>query len=157
MKLLNLFFIICLFNISCTVQKPKAESNAVSARVNHIALYVYDLQKSRNFYENIVGLKWIQEPFKDGLHEWFDIGGAQFHIIKGAKDVTEHSKMSHICFSVRSVDDFIVKLKKAGISYTNWKGDSQEPTVRVDGVKQIYFTDPDGYWIEINDDQLKAQ
>jgi lactoylglutathione lyase len=24
-------------------------------------------------------------------------------------------------------------------------------TTRVDGVKQIYFKDPDGYWIEIND------
>jgi lactoylglutathione lyase len=24
--------------------------------------------------------------------------------------------------------------------------------VRVDGVKQIYFQDPDGHWLEINDD-----
>jgi catechol-2,3-dioxygenase len=25
--------------------------------------------------------------------------------------------------------------------------------VRPDGVKQIYFQDPEGYWIEINDDK----
>jgi lactoylglutathione lyase len=30
-------------------------------------------------------------------------------------------------------------------------GEKMAITNRVDGVKQIYFKDPDGYWIEIND------
>jgi lactoylglutathione lyase len=25
---------------------------------------------------------------------------------------------------------------------------------RVDGIKQIYLQDPDGYWIEVNDDKF---
>ena len=29
------------------------------------------------------------------------------------------------------------------------------PTVRVDGVKQVYFVDPDGLWFEINVDVQK--
>ncbi|MBC7912784.1 MAG: VOC family protein [Pyrinomonadaceae bacterium] len=126
--------------------------NTITTRINHIALSVYDLDKSREFYEKIIQLKRIEEPFKDGLHEWFTIGGsAQFHLIKGATIITEHHKSSHNCFSVSSVDAFILHLNKHNIPFINWKGEANIPTVRVDGVKQIYLKDPDGYWIEIND------
>ena len=50
-----------------------------------------------------------------------------------------------------SVDAFIPNLTKNNIAYENWAGQSNAVTNRVDGVKQIYFKDPDGYWIEIND------
>jgi lactoylglutathione lyase len=42
-------------------------------------------------------------------------------------------------------------LEKNKIEYENWAGQKMTVTTRVDGVKQIYFKDPDGYWIEIND------
>ncbi|MBL7764406.1 MAG: VOC family protein, partial [Chitinophagaceae bacterium] len=42
-------------------------------------------------------------------------------------------------------------LKKNNIPFESWTGEKNTWTNRVDGVKQIYFTDPDGYWIEIND------
>jgi lactoylglutathione lyase len=53
---------------------------------------------------------------------------------------------------VASIDDFIANLKKNNIEYENWAGEKNTVTKRVDGIKQIYFRDPDGYWIEINDD-----
>jgi len=37
------------------------------------------------------------------------------------------------------------------IWYGNWAG-KKEPQVRPDKVAQIYLQDPDGYWIEVNDD-----
>ena len=37
------------------------------------------------------------------------------------------------------------------IEYENWAGQKMQVTKRVDGVYQIYFKDPDGFWIEIND------
>ncbi len=121
-------------------------------RLNHIAVYVYNLEKSADFYEKIVQLKRIPNPFNDSLHEWFSIGGAaQLHIIKGAADVSEHIKNSHICFSVPSVDTFIFNLRKNKIGFMNWAGNQDSTTTRADGVKQIYFKDPDGYWIEVND------
>lgn len=126
---------------------------SLKVRINHIALYVFDLEKSRDFYEKVVQLTWIKNPFNDSLHEWFSIGdAAQLHIIKGAKELTEHIKNSHICFSVPSVPDFITNLNKHHIGYTNWPGEANAITVRPDGIKQIYFKDPDGYWIEVNDD-----
>jgi lactoylglutathione lyase len=42
-------------------------------------------------------------------------------------------------------------LDKNKIEYENWAGDKMAVTTRVDGVKQIYFKDLDGYWVEIND------
>jgi lactoylglutathione lyase len=147
------FLFSVAFIIVCSSLKGQTTATKLpKVRINHIAVYVLDLEKSRNFYENVVQLTWIKNPFNDSLHEWFSIGDAvQLHLIKGAKEVTEHVKNSHICFSVPSVDDFIVNLKKHNIAFTNWLGDNNTFNVRVDGVKQLYFKDPDGYWIEVND------
>ena len=124
--------------------------------LNHIAVYVHNLQVSSAFYQNIIGLETIDEPFKDGKHTWFSLGAAgQLHLISGASNEMEQIKDRHLCFSVVSIENFIKNLEKNKIVFTNWKGDSKSPTVRPDGVKQIYFQDPDGYWIEINNDQNK--
>jgi len=136
--------------------QPSANSDAPVLTLNHIAIYVYDLKKSTTFYENVLGLKQIPEPFHDGKHTWFTIGAAgSLHLIQGAPANISRDKNDHLCFSVRSVDEFIANLDKHKIEYTNWPGTAKAPTVRVDGVKQVYFVDPDGHWIEINDALLK--
>src|SRR5215213_916462 len=120
--------------------------------LNHIALYVTNLQKSTAFYRQVIGLDTIPEPFHDGKHTWFSIGQGHLHLIEGAQEAVKHPKNTHVCFSVPSLDEFISRLDRAGINYSNWPGTSKSPTVRADGIKQIYFQDPDGYWIEVNDD-----
>jgi lactoylglutathione lyase len=122
------------------------------ARLNHIALYVLDLKTSTAFYQNIIGLDTIPEPFHDGRHTWFTIGPqSHLHLIQGAKIKSSHEKNSHLCFTIASVEEFAQTLRAKDIGYENWAGEKNTITTRVDGVKQIYFTDPDGYWIEIND------
>jgi lactoylglutathione lyase len=131
---------------------PTNKLMAQSPRVNHIAFYVVDLTVSTHFYRDIIGLDTIPEPFHDGRHTWFSIGPkAHLHIISGAKEKKLHEKNSHLCFSVASVTDFMERLKQNQIEFENWAGEKNVYTNRVDGVKQIYFKDPDGYWIEIND------
>jgi lactoylglutathione lyase len=122
-------------------------------RLNHIARYVVDLKSSTQFYQQVVGLDTIPEPFHDGRHTWFSIGiHGHLHIISGAKAKIPHDKNTHLCFSVLSINDYIANLKKNGVEYENWAGEKNTVTTRIDGVKQLYFKDPDGYWIEINDD-----
>ena len=122
------------------------------AMLNHIAVYVVDLKTSTAFYKDIVGLDTIPEPFHDGRHTWFSVGvKSHLHIISGATTKKEHDKNSHLCFSVPSVAEFVKVLEKNKVDYENWTGEKKTVTTRVDGVKQIYFKDPDGYWIEIND------
>ena len=121
--------------------------------LNHVAVYVFDLKKSTDFYKDIIGVTLIPEPFHDGKHSWFKIGEhSQLHLIEGAKAVTAHEKNSHLCFSVAAMDGFIASLTKNNIPFENAKGDANAVTMRPDGVKQIYFKDPDGYWIEVNND-----
>ena len=122
------------------------------AFLNHIALYVTDLNKSTAFYRDIIGLDTIPEPFHDGKHTWFSVGPkSHLHLIEGAGNITDHNKNNHLCFSVSSVETFITILKKKNVEFENWAGGKSVFNTRVDGVKQIYFRDPDGYWIEIND------
>lgn len=121
--------------------------------LNHIAVYVKDLQKATSFYMNVIQLDTIPEPFHDGKHTWFSVSeNSHLHLIQGAREVTQHDKNSHLCFSVPSVKEVISRLNDHKITYESWLGKQREITTRVDGVKQIYFKDPDGYWIEINDD-----
>ena len=119
--------------------------------LNHIAHYVHDLGKSTDFYLNIVGLDTIPNPFRDNKHTWFSIGyKSHLHLLAGAEPPKQHNKNIHLCFSVPDIDLFIAKLTKARIPFEDWPGNKQQVTLRSDGVKQIYFTDPDGYWVEIN-------
>jgi lactoylglutathione lyase len=148
-KISPLALIVLFFSLM-----PVNQLMAQSPRVNHIAFYVVDLTTSTNFYRDMIGLDTIPEPFHDGRHTWFSIGGnAHLHIISGAKEKTYHDKNSHLCFSVASVADFMARLNSHHIEFENWAGEKGVVTNRVDGVKQIYFKDPDGYWIEINDAQ----
>lgn len=122
--------------------------------INHIAVYVVNLETSTNFYRDVIGLEVIPEPFHDGRHTWFSIGDhAALHIISGAKAKIDHDKDSHLCFSVTSMEPFIAQLEKNKVAYESWLGQVNAVTTRADGIRQIYFKDPDGYWIEINNDK----
>lgn len=142
--------IVSLVSVNSFAQaQPKKK-----AVLNHIALYVKDLQVSTGFYMNVIGLDTIPEPFHDGRHTWFSVGlQGHLHVISGAVNQLPREKNAHLCFSVPSVTEFITVLKKNNIPYENWAGEKSAVTNRVDGVKQVYFQDPDGYWIEINDDK----
>ena len=130
----------------------QSDLNKVKPTLNHIAVYVKNLKISTDFYQRIIQLDTIPEPFHDGRHTWFSIGAlSHLHLIEGAKEITSHEKNSHLCFTIPSVLDFIKILNANNIEYEDWPGKKMQVTNRVDGVHQIYFKDPDGYWIEIND------
>ncbi|HJW18186.1 MAG TPA: VOC family protein [Flavisolibacter sp.] len=143
-KILSLFALVFLLGVTSSIaQKPV---------LNHIAHYIYDLQRSTAFYTQVIGLDTIPEPFHDGKHTWLSIGEkTHLHLIQGATTPEAHDKNSHICFTVPSVEQFIKRLKNAGVAFEDWAGTPGAVTHRVDGVLQIYFKDPDGYWIEVND------
>jgi lactoylglutathione lyase len=122
------------------------------ARINHTAIYVVDVKASVAFYKDVIGLDTIPEPFHDGKHAWFKTGpGTALHVIQGAPETKEYYKNQHTCYSVASVEKFIQLLKQKNITWEDRDGAKYAVTTRTDGVKQIWFTDPDGYWIEVND------
>lgn len=147
-------FLILLLIVMMSLRMNAQQGKPV---LNHIAHYVQNLKTSTAFYMDVVKLDTIPEPFHDGKHTWFAVSAdSHLHLIEGAKNVTAHDKNSHLCFSAPSVDEVIARLKARNIPYENWAGQQGQVTNRVDGIKQIYFRDPDGYWIEFNDDYPKT-
>ena len=143
-----IFSILCLFVMF-------RSASAQSPQFNHTTIYVVDMNKSADFYEKTMMLKRIPEPFHDNRHIWLKIcEHNQLHIVQGAKEITEHTINIHLAFSVPSVENFAKHLDELNVKYGNWAQDSKTPQVRADGIKQIYLQDPDGYWIEVNDDKF---
>ena len=148
------FSFSCLFSFLIAVAFVSSSSAQSTTAINHVALYVFDLRKSSDFYKNVMQLQEISEPFKDGKHVWFRIGPhSQLHIIQGGK-LQEHDINTHLAFSVKDLKKFMDHLDKSGVRYGSWKGEAKQITARPDGVKQVYLQDPDNLWIEVNDDKF---
>jgi lactoylglutathione lyase len=140
------------FALLALVACAAVSRGADSPRFNHAAFYVVDLKISADFYRDVVGLKEIPEPFRDGRHAWFEIGpGIALHVISGAAAPLPKEKRNHLCLSVPSMAAFTARLEKHQVAYEDLAGKKSAVTRRPDGVHQIYFQDPDGNWIEIND------
>lgn len=137
---------LLILNIALSAQSK------LPMRVNHLAIFVKDIKQSRVFYTQVLGLDSISEPFHDGLHLWLNMGGgASIHVIGGAPERKEYFLNNHLCLSTSSVEDFKKILEKHNIVWYNAGKEKGKTTTRVDGVKQIWIQDPDGYWLEIND------
>jgi lactoylglutathione lyase len=147
--LILLFSFISIKDFAQSINKPRAT-------LNHTAIYVVDVKASAAFYQSIIGLDTVPEPFHDGKHAWFSTGpGIMLHVIQGAPAKKEYYKNQHTCFSVASLEAFTALLKKNNIPWEDRDGAKHAITTRVDGIKQLWLQDPDGYWIEINDAAFK--
>ncbi len=135
-----------------TALSAQTNQNKPKAQLNHVAIFVVDLQKSMAYYSNFFQLDTIPEPFHDGKHAWYSIApGIALHVIQGADKPKEYFLNNHMCFSVPSIEKFVEKLKAAHMGWVNAKAEPGVITTRIDGVKQIWVNDPDGYFIEVND------
>src|SRR6516225_4766542 len=57
-------------------------------QIDHVSVLITDLERSRRFYRDILGLREIAKPRTFGFSVlWFDLGGQQLHLLlKPAKD-----------------------------------------------------------------------
>ena len=113
---------------------------------NHVALQVESIEISAKFYRDIVGLEQIEVP--DSLktkRAWFNMGNFQMiHLLNGrTKPVENDRNGSHFSLFVASMDNAEAVMKANNIPFFK--------QIRFGGVKQIYFSDPDGYLIELNE------
>jgi lactoylglutathione lyase len=132
----------------------QANAQQNNVHINHTAIYVIDIQKTSAFYSNIIGLDTVPEPFHDGKHIWYSTGAhSMLHVIQGATEKRAYYKNQHTCFTVPDFEIFLGKLQSANWTWEDVAGKKNAITTRIDGVHQIWLQDPDGYWLEINDDK----
>ena len=120
-------------------------------KIDHVAVYVVNLQQSGKFYMDILGLDTMPELFHDKRHFWFSLGaGISLHMIQGAEKSKEYFQNDHLCLRTDNVVAFTKHLEANKVVWFDVKGNPNKITSRVDGVQQVWVKDPDGYWIEVN-------
>lgn len=77
--------------------------------------------------------------------------GRQLHLIPRPRFKVSVNKAVHFALTTADVSSFVAHLNDLAIDYTDWLDTPDKSYVRKDGIKQVYFQDPDGYWIEVND------
>ncbi len=120
---------------------------------NHIALSVKDVNKSVEFYQKLLKLEEIKNTASDSKTRWLSLNeGKQLHLIPRPNFEIKINKAVHFALSTPDLDSLIDNLNNLKIEFSDWHDVPNKIYVRKDGIKQIYFQDPNGYWIEINND-----
>ncbi|HEX3461974.1 MAG TPA: VOC family protein [Acidimicrobiales bacterium] len=115
-------------------------------RILHHSVNVGDsLDQMVEFYRSMFSLEDANRPDIPGVAgHWFSVGDAQIHLVSAeAGDDTIRPFGPHECFGVEDLDAAIAELEEKGIPY---KKGSQGPVV------QVWFADPAGHTIEIQQD-----
>lgn len=123
---------------------------------DHYTIRVRNLDRSAAFYKEVLELEEITNRTEKEYIRWFSLGKGELHIAEKPDEVVETNVGLHMALAVEDIDPLITRLKERGVTIHDSKGTPNQTTTRADGVLQIYFKDPDGYWIEVNNALMYA-
>jgi glyoxylase I family protein len=117
--------------------KPKA--------LNHAAFRVTNVEKARDFYENVIGLKQIPRPQMGIGGAWYGVGEAAIHIISADNPMRVSSDIDptgpHIAIEVEDYEAAKQAITQRGLKFQELK---------MDGFGALLWVhDPDGNTIEL--------
>ena len=142
---------LLLITLSFSGLLQAQENTSFNFTFNHLALSVKDVNRSAAFCANVLKLDEITNRSKLEGVRWFSLGqGKELHLISTLKENVTINKAVHLALTTSNFDSFIRTLDAMSIPYSDWPGQSHKINIRADGIKQVFFQDPDGYWIEVN-------
>jgi len=114
--------------------------------LNHVAVNVSDLSKSKGFYGETLGLKEIDRPKFEFDGAWYRLGNDQeLHLLVDPNLAASKNRLNH---------HFALQVSDVAAAQTELESRGQKlamgPVKQPDGVTQIFVADPDGYIIEIS-------
>lgn len=111
--------------------------------VHHVSFAVRDLERSRAFYEGVLGLEIIERPELGIPGIWYRAGASEVHLIEHADAEGGPERASpvanHCAFGVRDYEQTVAELEGRGI----------ELVAAIAGSGQCWIVDPDGNVIEL--------
>ncbi len=122
-------------------------------QIDHVTFVVQNLERSREFYVDLLGMQSVPRPAFSFPGLWFQAGSTQIHLIlespetgPGGASVPENCSISrtrHIAFEVASAAEAVKILLQQGIEIV------AGPKARPDGPTQLYVFDPDQNLVEL--------
>jgi glyoxylase I family protein len=119
---------------------------AIQISAHHISFPVSDLDRSREFYEGVFGLKSIPRPDLGAVRGiWYEAGDCEVHLIEtptgfdvGKPPPTLNPLARHAAFAIADYDDALSQLR-----------DHDLEVVESRAAGQMWVCDPDGHIIEL--------
>ncbi len=116
--------------------------------LDHFTIATSDLQASRRFYVETLGLRDGERPAFDFLGAWLYCGAAPVvHLVArggpAATTADATGAVDHVAFRARGLAAVVERLRERGVDY-------ELRTVPGSGLRQVFVHDPDGVKIELN-------
>jgi catechol 2,3-dioxygenase-like lactoylglutathione lyase family enzyme len=110
-----------------------------AAKLHHASIRVADVERSRRFYEGLLGMRRAPRPDMGFPGEWYALGEGQLHLIQIPKQ-GEGIDPSDPHFAVAVADLAAAKtaLEGAGVPFVELPG-------------AVWIRDPDGYTVELRE------
>ena len=133
--------------VSATEVKPIAVQT-----IDHVTLVVEDLERSRAFFADLLGMQEVPRPDFGFPGLWFQAGSTQIHLNVAGEEAgkagheylgSQITRALHIAFLVDNALTAADYLRAHNVEII------AGPRNRPDGAIQLYILDPDGHQIEI--------
>jgi catechol 2,3-dioxygenase-like lactoylglutathione lyase family enzyme len=109
-------------------------------QIDHCSVIITDVERSRRFYRDVLGLQEIHKPRTfDFTVLWFDLGNQHVHLLLKSRADT----LSPRHFALRVTDAATAR------GYFRERGIATEETTPIPGADRFFIHDPDGNRIEI--------
>lgn len=118
-------------------------------KLEHIGVYVNDMDESILFYEQVLGLQLVKRMQLDnGLELSFlsypETDQVQIELIgRGTDGMSDAGIVHHIAFTVTDIEVEVERIRKLGIRLLD-----EEPRAIADGIKVAFFFGPNGERLE---------
>jgi catechol 2,3-dioxygenase-like lactoylglutathione lyase family enzyme len=131
-----------------------SQLNCISAKAfDHVTIICRDLEATRRFYVDFLGLKEVPRPEFAFPGRWFQLGEVQIHATQESKEAGEAGWASrgssivarghHFAFAVNDMSEAVQRAEQYGVRVAS------PLQQRPDGFKQLYLYDPDGHVVEL--------
>jgi catechol 2,3-dioxygenase-like lactoylglutathione lyase family enzyme len=126
--------------MDCSTGGEGEMSGLEVTQIDHVSVLITDVERSRQFYRDLLGLKEIAKPRTfDFVVLWFDLGSQQLHLL--LKDRPDTLSPRHFALRVRDAAAARTLLRGHGIRTAE--------TTLIPGADRFFIYDPDGNRIEI--------